>query len=177
MAMNRRNVLIGLGAIAAGGGAAFGSGAFSQVEADRAATFSVTNDGSALLGLSGDGNYVSESDTGTAGQSTIQFEFTNLNDDARSTFEDVLTITNQTQDGNAKDVYIKDDGTVTPGGVIDFEVSSSSANGTAGNSIVGSANAVNLADTASVICNIIIDSTQGDPSTVDPITVVGADTA
>ena len=171
--MNRRNVLVGLGAIAAGGGAAFGSGAFSQVEAERSASFSVTNDGSALLGLSGDGNYVSESDTGSAGASTIQFEFSSLNDSATSIFKDILTITNQTQDGSAKDVYVKDDGTVTPGGVIDFVVSGSSPNGTEGNSIVGSSNAVNLPDTGDLVVNIEIDTTAGDPSNVSTITIVG----
>ena len=35
MKMNRRNVLIGMGAIVAGGGAALGTGAFSSVEAER----------------------------------------------------------------------------------------------------------------------------------------------
>lgn len=175
MKMNRRNALIGLGGLAVGGGALFGSGAFSNVQADRSASFSVTNDGNALLGLSGDGSYVSETDTGTAGSSTIQFQFSSLNDDATSTFEGVLTITNQTQDGAAKDVYVQDDGTVTANGVIDFVVSDSSSNGTAGNSIVGSANSVNLADTASVTCDIVIDTTAGDPSTVSTITIVGED--
>lgn len=35
MKMNRRNVLIGIGAIVGGGGAALGTGAFSSAEADR----------------------------------------------------------------------------------------------------------------------------------------------
>ncbi|PSP78391.1 hypothetical protein BRC81_07535 [Halobacteriales archaeon QS_1_68_20] len=166
--MNRRNALIGLGSLAVGGGALFGSGAFSQVQADRTASFSVTNDGSALLGLSGDGSYVTETNTGPAGASTIEFQFTKLNDNASSTFEGVLTITNNTQDGADKSVYIQDDGTVTAGGVIDFVDSA----GTEG-SIVGSANAATLAAGDSITCDVVIDTTQGDPSTVSTVTIVG----
>ena len=175
MRMNRRNVLVGLGTIVAGGGAALGTGAFDNVQADRTANFTVTNDGNALIGLSGDGTYVTETDTGGAGESTIEFQFTKINDNATSTFEEVLTITNQTQDGNSKDIHIQDDGTVTSGGVIDFIVSDNSANGTPGNSIVGSGNSVNLADTGTVMLDIVIDTTAGDPSTVSTITVVGED--
>lgn len=173
MQMNRRNVLVGLGTIVAGGGAALGTGAFSSVEADRQADFSVTNDGTALLGLSGDGSYVTEDDTGGAGSATIQFGFTDLNDDAVSTFENILTITNQTSDSSDKNVYISDDGTVTSGGVIDFVVSDGSANGSPGSSIVGSANAVTVPDTQTVDLDIVFDTTAGDPSTVSTITVVG----
>lgn len=170
MRMNRRNVLIGLGSITTGAGAIFGSGAFTQVEADRSANFTVTNDGSAILGLSGDGDYVSETDTGTAGASTIEFNFDSLNDDAASTFSGVLIITNNTQDGADKNVYVQDDGTVAAGGTIDF-VDSSGTEGT----LVGSGNAATLADGGSITLDIVIDTTQGDPSGVGTITIVGED--
>ena len=49
--MNRRNVLLGLGTAAAGSGIVFGSGAFTQLEADRDVTISVEDDGSAQVGL------------------------------------------------------------------------------------------------------------------------------
>lgn len=49
--MRRRNVLIGLGATAAGGAAVFGSGAFTQLQADRDFTISVAGDGDAFLQL------------------------------------------------------------------------------------------------------------------------------
>ena len=42
--LNRRNVLLGLGTAAAGSGIVFGSGAFTQVEADRDITIDVAND-------------------------------------------------------------------------------------------------------------------------------------
>jgi len=49
--MNRRSVLLGMGTAAAGAGAVFGSGAFTQVQAERDLTIGVDEDSSALLGL------------------------------------------------------------------------------------------------------------------------------
>ncbi len=49
--MNRRNVLIGLGTIVAGGGAALGTGAFSSVEATRTVSVGVADDANAFLAL------------------------------------------------------------------------------------------------------------------------------
>ena len=56
--MNRRNVLVGLGGVVAGGGALLGTGAFTTVEAQRTVTVNAAGDASALLGLdpSGDGD-------------------------------------------------------------------------------------------------------------------------
>jgi len=51
MRMNRRNVLLGLGAIVAGGGATLGTGAFSSVSAQRSATIETAGDASAFLGI------------------------------------------------------------------------------------------------------------------------------
>lgn len=92
MRMNRRNALIGLGTLSVGGGALFGSGAFSQVDADRTVTVSVTGDASALLELDLDTTYngISDSSTGNA----IQIDIEQLNDDAITTFDDALTVTN-----------------------------------------------------------------------------------
>jgi hypothetical protein len=165
MRMNRRNVLAGIGALTAGGGAIFGSGAFSSVEAQRNAKFTVTNDGSAELGLSGDGTYVTSTDTGNGGQTIIEFQFDSLNDNATSVFEGVLDVTNSSSDGTEKSVYIQDAGTVTPGGVVDFEDSS-------GNSVVGSTNAIAVSNGSTVTFDIVIDSTAGDPSTVGDVTIV-----
>lgn len=170
MKMNRRNVLVGLGGIVASGGALLGTGAFSSVEADRTANFDVSNDDSALLTLEGDGTYVTGSSSGT-----IKFEFTNLNDNAVTTFDDVLTITNNTQDSADKDVHIHDDGDVAPNEIIDFHVSDDSQSGTSGDSIVGSSNAVTVSDTQSVSLDIEIDAGAGDPSSVSSVTIVAED--
>jgi hypothetical protein len=49
--MERRKFLIGTGALAAGGAAALGSGAFSRVESQRQVTIQTANDANAYLGL------------------------------------------------------------------------------------------------------------------------------
>ena len=49
--MNRRKVLLGIGTAAAGAGAVFGSGAFTQVEAQRDLTIGIDDDSDALIGI------------------------------------------------------------------------------------------------------------------------------
>ena len=56
MRMNRRNVLVGLGTIVAGGGAALGTGAFSRVEADRTVDVTVAGDANAFVSLEANNN-------------------------------------------------------------------------------------------------------------------------
>jgi len=51
MDMNRRSVLIGIGTAAVSTGAVFGSGAFTQVEADRTVSVAVADDSNAHVGL------------------------------------------------------------------------------------------------------------------------------
>ena len=51
MPMERRKFLIGTGALAAGGAAALGSGAFSRVESQRQVSIQVANDAEAYLGF------------------------------------------------------------------------------------------------------------------------------
>lgn len=58
MGMNRRNVLVMLAAIAIGGGLAVGSGAFSQVSAERTVNVDVAGDGNAFLVLENNSAYV-----------------------------------------------------------------------------------------------------------------------
>lgn len=69
MDMNRRNVLIGVGAAAVGSGIVFGSGAFTQVSADRDITIQVDDDSQALLELNANGDLDSVFDDN--GQLTI----------------------------------------------------------------------------------------------------------
>lgn len=56
MRMNRRNVLLGLGTIVASGGAALGTGAFSQVEAEREITIAVDGDSAAFVSITPNAN-------------------------------------------------------------------------------------------------------------------------
>lgn len=91
MKMNRRNVLVGLGGIIASGGALLGTGAFSQVEADRTATINTAGDANALLGIDVDTSYNGLKD---GGGDVVEINFAKLNDDAITTFDNALTITN-----------------------------------------------------------------------------------
>lgn len=132
MGMNRRKVLVGLGTVVAGGGVAFGSGAFSQVSAERTVTADTTGDGSAYLVLSGDGSYVS-----TSGNQVV-FTFDSLNERADSEFDDILTITVNAGDPNSQDavassydIYFQSETGLGSSSALDFEDQSD-------NSIVGS---------------------------------------
>ena len=49
--MKRRTLLVGLGSAAAGSAVVFGSGAFTQVSADRGVTIGIDRDSEALLAL------------------------------------------------------------------------------------------------------------------------------
>lgn len=139
MGMNRRKVLVGLGTIVAGGGVAFGSGAFSQVSAQRTVTAETKGDGNAYLDLSGDGDYVSSSGN------QVEFTFNNLNENADSEFDDILTISvNADPDSNdsiANKYYIYfDDGVSGLGSslALNFEEQNNSS------TLVGSGNAVSI---------------------------------
>jgi hypothetical protein len=109
MAMNRRNVLIGLGTVAAGGGAALGTGAFSSVQADRQVSVETAGDASGFLTLEGDGAYVENdsSDTLTIDLGALEDEA--FNQDARTVVEGVVTATNNAADGEDIDVGFEND--------------------------------------------------------------------
>lgn len=100
MKLNRRNVLLGLGTIVAGGGGALATGAFSSVEADRTVSVETAGDDSAFLQLSGDGDYVTDDNGDTLtldlGQATAGDGF---NENAVTTVEGVVTVTNNAADG------------------------------------------------------------------------------
>lgn len=103
MKMNRRNVLVGIGAIVAGGGAALGTGAFSQVSAERDVSVSVADDANAFLAIAvhedrTSGDFVEENDDGS--RTIVEFDFSGdtnddgLNDEAVTDFHNLITITN-----------------------------------------------------------------------------------
>lgn len=92
MTMNRRNVLIGIGALIGGGGAALGSGAFSQAEAQRTIDVQLEGDedGVLQLDLNHDG-YAGVADPDINGD-MLEITFTDINEDAVLAFDDVLEI-------------------------------------------------------------------------------------
>lgn len=102
--MNRRNVLIALGAVAIMTGIVFGTGAFTQVEAERTVTVDFADDSNAFLGLNETAEnpeYVSFVNGG-AGQQVVEINLDGsaadgdgLNDDAVTTIDPVLNVTNQ----------------------------------------------------------------------------------
>ena len=75
--LNRRNVLLGLGTAAAGSGIVFGSGAFTQVEADRSVNIEVDNDPDGLLAID-DGD---EIETVEIDDGELNFDSDNIADD------------------------------------------------------------------------------------------------
>ncbi|WP_435552326.1 hypothetical protein [Natrinema sp. CGMCC1.2065] len=98
MRMNRRNVLVGLGTIVAGGGAALGTGAFSTVEADRTVNVSTATDSEALLAI----EVAAGHGTATDGEASINLDnpgnSSGLNVEARTRYNAILALTNQGSD-------------------------------------------------------------------------------
>ena len=173
MAMNRRNVLIGLGTVAAGGGAVLGTGAFSTVEAERTMSVGFSDDSGAELILNPTSSYASSSQ-GTNSASTLDLTFNNLNDDATTTLSGVFEIDNNDSDGNPHDVYIDSNqsSSEVDGTIVDFRDSD-------GNSIVGTgtsaATGTNLegfatSDAAELI-TVVIDSANNISSSLNVIIV------
>ena len=62
--MNRRNFVIGLGALSAGGAATIGTGAFSSVTASRDISVEVADDSEAYLTLQSESEYAEENGDG-----------------------------------------------------------------------------------------------------------------
>jgi len=90
---NRRKFIAGLGALATGSAAAMGTGAFSQVTADRTVSVSVAGDGAAYLDLNPVSEYASISSGGE-----LTLDFGNLNQDSDFRFYDVFQVTNTTDE-------------------------------------------------------------------------------
>jgi hypothetical protein len=100
MSVSRRNVLIGLGSLVAGGGAILGTGAFTSVQAERTVNVETAGDASAFLGFSpasgSNGAYAEESD----GLLQINLDGTDnsnadgLNQDAITRIEDIVETAN-----------------------------------------------------------------------------------
>ena len=99
--MNRRNVLIALGAVAIMTGIVFGTGAFTQVEADRTVNVDVAEDADAFLAIEeGPGANADYVDTDDDGAIVVNLDGTNvdgdgLNPDAVTSIDDLITLTNQ----------------------------------------------------------------------------------
>jgi hypothetical protein len=101
--MQRRNLLIGMGSLAAGGAATIGTGAFSTVTANRTVNVSVADDNDALLAFDASGNDNSAYATKSGAQISIDLDSSNstteggegINQDATTEIFDIFDVENQ----------------------------------------------------------------------------------
>ena len=109
MRFTRRKALASIGAVGIGGSAVFGSGAFTQVEADRNFDLAIAQDENALLSLEPTGNIdqvtVEDTDGGRgADDGVIAFDFSDfddaagINSQADTAFDNAFEIENQTSE-------------------------------------------------------------------------------
>ena len=105
MDMNRRNVLIGLGTAAAGSSVAFGSGAFTQVEADRSVNIEVANDQDGLLAID-DG---AEIETVEIFEGELNFDSDNIADGSEGFNNNAEVEIGETNDDDFGDGDVTDD--------------------------------------------------------------------
>lgn len=121
MPISRRNTLVGLGALVAGGGAVLATGAFTQVEAQRTVSVDTAGDADAMLGIEAHDEY-------DVGDDIVELEIENLNLEARTILASpTLVLTNNgTQEVDSISFDIAVDGdvdeVVEPGEVEEDEV-------------------------------------------------------
>lgn len=162
MDINRRTVLLGLGAAGFGTtGVLIGSSAFSSAEAERTVSINVTDDSDAVLSFeihSLAGNQILSTETlGNGGLAVIKIEQDSLNQHATTLFQDALKVTNGgSQDvGFSVDTSGSDDPNDLIGNALDIRNDPSP-----GSSIVDSGtgtNAVDLDESSSIDLTIVID--------------------
>lgn len=102
MKSNRRSVLIGLGALTVGGGAVFGTGAFSTVEADRSVTVNIDGDSAGLIALNPDGDGAS-SDVVQLVNGLLEINFDAAASDSQGVNLDASTFVGDITDGTSVD--------------------------------------------------------------------------
>jgi hypothetical protein len=177
--MERRKLLISIGALGTGGAAAFGTEAFTSIEAERNVDVNVAGDSSAYLAFealdSVNGNdYVTTESDGTLSitlDGSGGAAGSGVNQDAVTQIEDLFKVVNQgTQSAS---VYFEDDSDA-----VTFRVTRStdtSTNGSNGQSLEGADNAVELDVGEQVVVGMTIDTLNNDVSSgglLDAVTVV-----
>jgi hypothetical protein len=153
--MRRRKLLIGIGAATAGGSAAFGTEAFTSVEAERSVDVTVAGDQSAYLALAPANSanadtYVTQSGSGNVIQVDLDGDDSasggGVNNNAITTFDDLFTILNQ--GAQPVSVYVEDSSDA-----VTFRSDDSS--------IEGASNSVELAVGEEMVVSITVDTTGG----------------
>ena len=145
--MRRRKLLISIGALAGGGTAAFGTEAFTSIQAERSVDVSVAGDQSAYLALTpADGQNAAEYVSTSGG--TLSVTLDSVNQNAVTTVDDLFTLVNQ--GSQPVYVYFED-----ASDVVSFRKS-----GTA-QSLEGTANAVELTVGGTLTVGLEVDTTSG----------------
>lgn len=147
MQLTRLNVLVVLGVVTVAGGALFGTGAFTTVEADRTVDVNSVGDASALLEFSDKESQLVDMQGGDD-TDLLRIEEQNLNKDAVTEAEDAFNATNTGNNGVG--FYVQDPG------VAEIDI----VNVATGESVVGAANSVDLdANGGTVDLTVVIDLT------------------
>jgi len=163
-------MLLGLGATGIGLGGAFGSGAFTSVEASRTVNLQTSADSSARLQFDANNSNIVTTEGGPQGSDVIKLEQTNLNQDATTTFSGALKVTNNGDTNVGLSVVSADttysnsaSGLVGDGNVLDIEDSN-------GNSIVDSA--VNLDSSSNKDLTIVVNLQDNSGSAIADIDAI-----
>ncbi|NHN66101.1 hypothetical protein G9463_23125 [Haloarcula sp. JP-Z28] len=187
MRVNRRSVLLGLGTLSATVGGAFGSGAFSSVEATRSVNIETSDDSRALLsfeanklgttngGTPEDTNGIISTTPEGSDTSVIEIKQTNLNKNATTTFKNALKVSNDSNKDvglsvNPDETEYEEDASASGlvGSALDIETP-----GTDGRSIVDSDsegdNAVDLAAGTEITLTIVVDLRNNTDADIDDI--------
>jgi hypothetical protein len=165
--MRRRKLIVGVGALTVGGAAAFGTEAFTSVEATRTVDVDVAKDANAYLALSpadsnNADNYVDTGSESSSNTNTIEIEFSDsddtagsgVNDEAVTKFDDLFKILNQ--GSQAANVYITDSSDL-----VTFRSD--------GSSIEGDSNAVELEPGEELIVSLTVDTETNSETSDDDL--------
>lgn len=165
--MKRRALLASLGLSSIGIGAAFGSGAFTTIEADRSVELGVSNDSDAQIALkrgTGTGaDRLVKGDTDTDGTiKVIKFDRGDLNRQSKTIFKKALRIKNNTDDLTV-DLHVSeqagssensDESVDISDGPVDFQEFNDGSDDT---TVVGEDNSTELSADDSVSITVIVD--------------------
>jgi hypothetical protein len=165
--MRRRKLLIGLGALSAGGSAAFGTEAFTSAQAERNVDVAVAGDRSSFIAIqpldSSNGNTYVDTESDDTVELELDGDLGNgggVAQDAITQLEDLFRVVNQ--GSQEVSVYFEDDSDA-----VTFRVTRStgtSTNGSNGESLEGADNSVELAVGEQVVVGMTVDTLSNDVS-------------
>ena len=184
MRLNRRSVLLGLGTISATVGGAFGSGAFSSVEATRTVELNTSGDSGALLSFEANNPSTTDSETPEdnnkiisteteSGTSVIEIKQKSLNERATTTFNNALKITNNGDKNvgvsvNASETTYSNGTSGLVGDALDIQ-DTERGNGTIVDDSSDGDSAVDLDASSSITLTVVVDLQTNTGAAIDDI--------